>query len=345
MSPRSISTIILLTGCLACLRTAAQQTDSIPTRTDPALKDDYPEYETDSIYRSDPIPLTGLKLAAPPKDYSYSIVTAGTGFSTVLTRNNNGLLNISFPYSVNGTSGSTFNSGDLQPYASPKIFVLPFGFEGGDDKQFLTIGLAFSMIGQWTRGTEFSLGYGRNFYFGGHSNAIEGKSLVIKPSINISWTRDAGHNRSASLGNIDNEGNSIQALGYTATPTYDVTTTSTDANGNDVTSTTTNDANTLNITYVQREFAITPKLTLSNNQYRKGLHWELALGYNLAVHERGGISLKQDGDNVVASLVDLDRGGGLTATYNGKPVISTPFHFSGFYLSFAFNFSLYKYKT
>jgi hypothetical protein len=344
MSPRSISTIVLLTGCLACFRTTAQQTDSIPARINPALQDDYPEYETDSVYQPDPAPLTGFKTELPTREYSYSILTLGTGFSTLFTRNNNGLLNVTFPYSVNGTPGYTFNSGDLQPYASPKMFVVPFVFEGGDDKQFLTIGLAFSVIGQWTRGTNLSFGYGRNYYFGGHSSAIEGKSLVFKPSINISWTRDAGHNNSAGLGSIDNEGNSIQVLGYTATPSYDVSSTTTDANGNDITTTTTNDASTLDITYVQREFAITPKLTLSNNQYRKGLHWELALGYNLAVHERGGISLKQDGNNVVASLVDLDHGGGLAATYNGKTVTTTPFHFSGFYLSFMFNFSLYKYK-
>ena len=345
MSSRSISTIVLLIGCLACLGSSAQQTDSIPVQKDSALRDDYSPYETDSTSNEISGILPASKLLTPGKDYSYAILTLGMGLGTVFTKNNNGLFNVSFPYSVNGTPGYLFSSGDLQPYASPKMFVVPFGIEGGDDKQFFSFDLAFSVIGQWTRGTNLSLGYGRNFYVGGHSGAIEGKSLVFKPSINISWTRDAGHNSSASLGSIDNEGNSIQVLGYTATPTYDVSSTTTDANGNDVTTTTTNDASTLDITYVQHEFAIVPKLTLSNNQYRKGLHWELSLGYNFAVHERGGISFKQDGNNVVASLVDLDHGAGLKATYNGKPVSSTPFRYSGFYLSFAFNFSLYKYKT
>jgi hypothetical protein len=336
MSPKSFHTMILLAGCLSGLQTKAQQSHFIPFLSDSASQADLTSYQEDTVPYVEPAP--------PARNYSYVVLTVASGLGTVFGRNNNGILNVYFPYSVNGSPGAVFNSGDVQPYASQRMFVLPFGMEVGDKKQFLNVNFAFSVIGQWTRGIDLSLGYGRNYYLGGHSNEPEQKALVLKPSINLCWTADPGKNADANLGTIDNAGNTIQALGYTANPSYTVNNTTYDINGDPVTTTSTNDANTLEVTWEERAFSIVPKLTLSNNQYRKGLHWELTMGYNLPLYERGGISLNQDGSNSVASLIGLNNPG-ITATYNGSLVTSSPFHFSGFYLSFAFNFSLYKGKV
>ena len=329
--------MILLAGCLSGLQTKAQQSHLIPFLSDSASQADMSSYEGDTVAYVEPAP--------PARCYCYEILTIASGVGTVFGRNNSGILNVSFPYTVNGSPGAVFNSGGVQPYPSQKMFLFPVGMEFGGKKQFIDMNLAFGFVGQFTGGLDLSVGYGRNYYFGGHSNKPEQKALVLKPSISLSWTWDPGENDDAQLGSIDNAGNTIQALGYTANPSYNVTNTTYDANGDPIyTTTSTNDANSLGVTWKEREFSIVPKISLSNNQYRKGLHWELTAGYNIPLHEAGGISLKQDDTNPVAGLIPLYNPG-ITATYNGKPVTSNPFHFSGFFLSFAFNFSLYKGKV
>jgi hypothetical protein len=328
-----LSTAILL-AC--CLRSIAQDPDLIPYLSDSA-KNGLNNYLMDSVPYTEPVP--------PKKEhYFYYTLRPGTGVSTLLTPHNDGILNISFPYRLNG-SPETFNSGDQQPYISSRIFVLPLGMEVGTWNQFIDFNLDWSFKGGSYQGVDLSVGYGHNFYLGGHSDDIAKDRLVIKPSINFVWREDGGGSASAKLGSIDNTGNTIEALGYTAGPTYDVTTSDYDGNGDYIgSSTSTNNASTLDIVYTQTQYAIRPEIALSNNQYRKTLHWELSAGYDITLSERGGIALTQDGSNPVAHLIELDRPG-LTATYNGQSLHSTPYHFSGFYLRFALDFVLHKGNT
>ncbi len=337
MSPKLLLSTAILLAC--CLRSVAQDPDLIPYLSD-STKNGLDIYRTDSIPYTEPDP--------PRREhYFYYTLTPGTGISTLLTHRNDGILNISFPYMVNGMSGYTFNSGDQRPYAPSRVLVVPVGVEFGTWNQFVDINLEWSVIGTWAQGIGLSVGYGHNFYLGGHSGDILKKALVLKPSINFVWIEDGGNNSSAKFGSIDNTGNTIQALGYSAGPTYDVSTDNYDANGDYIGSSTIwkQYASTLDIAYVQTQYVLRPEITLSNNQYRSILRWELSLGYDITLSERGGISFYQDGTNPVAHLIGLDRSG-LTATYNGQPIHSTPFHFSGTLSAFCpWPFSFRKNKT
>jgi hypothetical protein len=330
MAPKLFSAIIVLSICLCCLRTMAQQQDSIPARTDTmTLEEDMFPYQVDPVPPADQEPGTrsGFRLPpnAPGREYPskkssfYYVVTALSGVG-VLHSPSNGQLNVSFPYTVDGTD-SVFHSGNIGPYASSKVFILPFGFEIGNLRQFMDANFAFSVIGKWTRGFNLSLGYGRNFYLGGHRDPTAGKGLVVKPSISLVYTKDNGYNSDALFGSIDNTDKTITVFDKVANPTFDETSTTTDDQGNSTTTTTTYNANSLNVAYVQREFAFMPRLTISNNQYRKGPHLELTIGYNISV----------------ASLIDLGHEG-VTATYNGRQITSAPFSFSGLYLGLTVNF-------
>jgi hypothetical protein len=317
MRPTSFYTIALLSACCACLQTSAQQEDSIPCQ----------------------------------KNYHYHIITVLAGAGILHSGPNNGLLNISFPYSIDRATDTIFHSGDIRPYTKSKIFVLPVEFEVGDLHSFFNAGFSFSIIdGKWTNGYKFSLGYGYNFYLDGfhHSQTIEGKSFVIKPSISIAYTVDNGSNSGASLGSIDNQDKTITVFGKTANPTFDVTTTTDDGNGNTTSSTDTYDARNLNVAYVERELSLVPKIAISNNQYKKGVHWQLEFGYNIPVHELGGFSLTQDdgngNTNNIAGLIDIYQHG-VQATYNGRPVSASPFHFSGPYLEFTLSIPIYKHRA
>jgi hypothetical protein len=309
MRPKTFCAILLMPVCCASFRLFAQQQDSTSSQ----------------------------------KNYHYHIFTTLAGIGILHSGNNNGLLNISFPYSINGSADTLFHSGNIRPYARPKVFVLPVEFEIGDLHSFFNAGFSLSIIGQWTSGYKFSMGYGYNFYLDGfrHSESIEGKTFVIKPSISIAYTLDNGDNRDASLGSIDNQGKTITVFGKTANPSFDVSTTTDDGNGNTTSSTNTYDAQTLDIAYVQRELSLVPRIAISNNQYKKGPHWQLSFGYNIPVHERGGFSLTQDDGNdntsSVADLIDIYRHG-VQATYNGRPVSAAPFHFSGPWLDFTLSF-------
>ena len=349
MPPLSFGTVILLSGCLVCFRSAAQQKDSFPLRSDPSLQMDMSPYDRDPLPAADPTPEI-QSVASSKKHHMYLMVTPGTGVGKLFSGNNYGILNVSFPYSVNGGPDILFRSADINPYAKPKIFVFPIGLEGGDQHQFMTLDIAFSIVGSFTGGYEFAVGYGRNFFLRGfkHSGSVEEKNFVLKPSISLCYIRDAGHNGEARLGSIDNNGNTIQALGYTAAPTYDLTTTDTDPDGSATSTTSTYNANTLDISYVEREFSVMPKLSIANNPYKKGLHWELTVGYNIPLYEKGGISLiqnlKSSNSNPLSGLMGLDHPS-LTTTFDGRPIVSTPFHFSGFFLGLSFYFRTWKAGT
>src|SRR5579872_2687885 len=133
MIPKLFFTVTLLSGSCSCLRTTAQEV--------------YP--------------------ATPQKNYHYHIITLLTGAGVLQSGNNDGLLNISFPYSVDGSPDTVFHSGNIRPYASSKVFVLPLGFEIGNLHHFFNADISFSIIGKFSSGYRLSIGYGYNFYLDG----------------------------------------------------------------------------------------------------------------------------------------------------------------------------------
>jgi hypothetical protein len=315
MNPKTFFTILLFAASCFGLRASAQSTDSI----------------------------------APKKDYGYGMLTLFTGIGILPTGSNNGTMNVSFPYSVDGSPSVPFNSAGIQPYAHSKLFLLPVAFEAGGLHDFFKIGFSFSDIGGSIAGENIFLGYGHNFYLGFKSSqSPEDKALVIKPSLSFSYSRYDGGNSNAHLGSIDNTGHSIDVLGHTAGQTFDVQNPADPNDPGSVATTTTEGATSLDFAYVQREWALLPQLSITSNQYKKGPHWEFTVGYNLPIGEQGGIAINQSGDggdnNTVAGLVDLNHEG-IETSYNGRPVSSAPFHFSGLFWNISLSFPLGKDKN
>ena len=159
---------------------------------------------------------------------------------------------------------------------------------------------------------------------------------------------------------IDNYNKIINALGYTANPQY--TETSTDDDSNDESDTYTE--KNLNVYYEQRNWSLLPRISIGNNPYRNALKfklkkngglkavpkiitWELSVGYQIPIHDWGGIKLVQDDGNgnsnkITKPFVNLNTQD-LTFTYNGKKITSPPFRLSGLYVSLAIRFGLSRY--
>jgi len=259
---------------------------------------------------------------------------------------------LNFPYtSIDGAGVATNSvfqsrrgsvvSNKLQPY-----WTL-FGFESGGLKHFGSFDFSFG------NGVTFSGGYGFTWYFNGpgeHEKNIVDKRFVFKASMNIAWELYAGK---TSLGTIDNTNKTISLLGYTATPTFYVSTTTDDGNGNEITETIPYQAQNLNVSYSQTELLLVPKIGIGNNPYRGGdskklkLLWDLSVGYNLPFYNKGGIQLTQnDGEgnsrNLNSSLIGL-KTPDLTFMYNGKRTSSTLFHYSGLSVAFSIRLGESKY--
>src|ERR1700761_3430312 len=148
MTPKLLITAILLT---LGLQSVAQDPDLIPYLSD-STKNGLDIYRTDSVPYTPEPPLT-------MKKRYYFILTPLTGISKLLTPHNDGILNISFPYSQSGPA-DTFRSGNQRPYRQSMIFADPVGIEVGKGNQFIDIFLDWSSIGNWRQGFALSLGYG-----------------------------------------------------------------------------------------------------------------------------------------------------------------------------------------
>lgn len=344
MPPKTICTIALL-SCCCCLRTSAQQSGQRSDSTSPS------KYCNPANSSPTPKIDAAANSHTPPNNTRYLVITLLSGVGIQPTGNSNGgLLNVSFPYTVNGTGDSIFHSHNARPYSHAKVFILPVGFELGGLHQYFNTSISFPVIGQFTDGYNFSIGYGYNFYLNGrHTNPTEGKGFVIKPSISLSLTYDAGDNRDAGLGKLDNNNKSINAFGKSSGSNFSVTTV--DYIFADITtgSTHTYNTKTLDVGYLQHEFSLMPRISISNNQYSKckGPHWELSVGYNIPIADWGGIAFTQDDGNSHNNALDGSVGvghSGLTTTYNGRPVTSTPFRFSGLSFNFALSLLAFRHK-
>ncbi|HLY68975.1 MAG TPA: hypothetical protein VKR53_04555 [Puia sp.] len=255
-----------------------------------------------------------------------------TGGSVLLAGGNKGNLSISFPYTVSTLSGarsdSVFKSKAIQPFAQLKAFALPIFLEVGNEKQFLYFRfLSIAAIGDYA-GCNFSLGYGRSIWVHtrhGHAANITDRQFVIKPSVNIELTPYRGFDNGSPfyLGTIDNRNKYIKVLGYTAGPTFTV-----HGKYNSV-----YNANTLDAVYAQTELAVVPKISISNNPFKHLFHWQINMGYNIDLFNRGGIILRQNFYESIKkpSIINFDDRG-IVAKYNGHTITSVPYNLSGFYL-------------
>jgi hypothetical protein len=287
--------------------------------------------------------------------YYYLAYTLLTGVGVRIPfRMGSGTMGLSFPYtSTDATTGITTNhifqsNPGTVVYNQAKPYLVLFGLEVGGLKHFFS--LDFS-TGASSANTIFSAGYGFIWYFNGlgeHEKNITNKRFVFKASMNITW-----YNTTALtlLGTIDNTNQTINLLGQTAHPTFDITT----DDGSSY-QTNTYSAQNLTISYSQNESAFLPKISIGNNPYRGNplpkyannssikkklkLLWNLSFGYNLPFYYKEGIDLSQDDGNGNSSSLKSSlslKTPGITFMYNGKPTTSTPFHFSGLYISLAFS--------
>jgi|GEM_PF-1193720 len=295
------------------------------------------------------------------KHHHYFSIKYFVGSNLLFTNHTNGLLGVSFPYtSTNAfgiTTSHTFASQPKKIYQPIKSYFLPLGFEVGNKRHFYDACISFQFFPNgYTTSENISGGYGFIFYIDGyhkHNEDIANKPLLLKASMNFSYSVAGGGNLGSQFGTINNSSCRINVLGFVADSVY--THTNTNSHGGNAGSTTYS-AKNLDVAFSQRELSIMPKLTLCNNPHRNGkiqtgrvnsiyqksrfkTTWELSLGYNLPIYDRGGILLTQnDGnqnDNIhrIAKPISLSNNS-LTVTYNNKTITSTPFHFSGLYVSF-----------
>jgi len=293
--------------------------------------------------------------------FSYHSITLFTGADLLIPHKDNGLLQVSFPYTIKANNGTMTSNNFVSPskkvYNPTKLLLLPFGFEVGGLHHFFKAGIAVQLFYEgYSNSTNSSAGYGHIWYLDGihhHDKEMEKKSFVIKSSINISYNVDGGGNKKSLLGIIDNENNVINLFNYIANPTYTVKATRPSSVGKF-------SAKNLDISYTQREFSLVPMITISPNPFKGGrpiyksnypttnykkftakLLWELSLGYNIALYDQGGILLNQDDGNLndktnkVGGPIHLDNKA-LSTYFNNQKTTSTPYHFSGFYVSIMF---------
>ncbi len=239
---------------------------------------------------------------------------------------------VSFPYSVTDAAGNVsqhmFISSAIRPYSKHVGMASPLKFELGKPGWFVPFELHFGRSGF----TQFSTGYGRNFYFdypGKDKRSIYDRSLVLKASVSaglINYTHAPGKG-AYHLGTINNYNDTINLQGMSSGPTYQI-------GGSDDVSTTTETDSTrsLDIYYVQREFVIIPRISISNNHYKHLLHWEFSVSYNIPFSDESGIKFMQnneeplDGLNISPINSSTNH---IIASYNGKTITSAPYRFSG----------------
>ena len=230
-----------------------------------------------------------------------------------------------------------------------KFYYAPLGFEVSSKKHFFT-----ASVLSFGSGVNISTGYGFIWNLNSAKSVcqnIMNKRFIIKSSLDVVYDDNVyGLNR-MKLGSINNDSSYIKILGLVASPTFKAVSNKTNK---------TFTAKNLDIGYAQEELSLLPKITIGNNPYRNGspptgkyayYHadpkarirnkaiWELSVGYNVTLYDRGGIIFYQDaGDKNhdskrLRSPISL-KTNGLTVLYNNKPIIAAPHRYSGFYISF-----------
>jgi hypothetical protein len=255
-------------------------------------------------------------------DIIYGSFSAGVGL--FLYKSMPGQMQVTFPYTITDQNGNKTNN----IFTSKSINMInnqqiPAGFvnmEFGYPKYFIDLKY---FLAQYYNG--YSVGCGLNFYLNLLNESNEGKfyekGILFRPSINFASNKYVGaYDNSNDFGDIDNKNKTINLLGYTSDSTYTYVTGKWPFHT--INTATVND---LDITFVQRDFFITPNISLCSNPYRHYFHWELDIAYNLLIGEKSGLELLQNGDNQLESsnIVRLNSGKYFT-TFNNNTITSTP---------------------
>ena len=250
-----------------------------------------------------------------------------------------GPVDVSFPYSVTDASGVTnsftFAGRKAGVYARESSYIVPIGMEFGSRHYFITCSIGSRIVqGRFLFGTQFEGGLGYFWFFdpARRIRDLSQKRWVIKVSLNVNSISDGQNGKRAILGSIDNAGKTIHLLGINAGPTFIRTTRR---------NTTTYNVRQLDISYSQQEVSLLPKIGIANNPYHRSVRWELNIGYNFPLTDLPGLYLNQvatDGtQNALSGVINIHRPG-VVASYNGKPIGSAPFRFSGLFLQFVMKF-------
>jgi hypothetical protein len=239
-----------------------------------------------------------------------------------------GPLQVSFPYSVTDmfgkTSQNTFVSKGINPYGQPKLMGSAINWEIGTLRNFFT----FSVYG--AKGiSNFSVGYGRNYYFDlPHLKfrEMKNRAFVFKPSISLSYANYLANDKGGDnyFGSINNDSNTVHCFGHNFGPTFSYHTGRVEKTEN---------TQTLDFFYDQNDLSLIPKVTISNNQYKSILRWNIDIAYFIPFHERGGIKIFQDGWHALRSPRIIGLGSdGVISTLGGSRISSTPYKFHGLFI-------------
>jgi hypothetical protein len=257
-----------------------------------------------------------------PRYFSCTVLSGG---AVQFFEKRTGLFSVSFPYSTVDGSGAaasaTFSAHQKNIFGSASAFVGPLAFEMGRLHDFVHLELSF-LLGKGTSapGWKTFIGYGRICYTG---------RFAIKFSVNLSLASDPRQGGDL-LGDIDNKNKTIYIFGSEVPPTF-------------MSSNQTYNANTLEVTYSQREWSFMPEVSLLPNPYRKPNHFELSLGYTLPIHDYGGLNFIQQGyspsKGTVSSLIAGPNilNNAISVSYDNKPLKSPLYRFGGFYLELRFD--------
>lgn len=258
-----------------------------------------------------------------------------TGADMLFPRHDNGMLNITLPYSETDASGNTtthlFSGQSNKAYFPRRVFLFPAALGFGTYHHFFDYYAFLGIVdGNAALSITLSVGYGYNFHwFPGNSYLTRSskRHFTITPALNFVYNSDKS-NHTALLGTIDNTGATVHVLGSNVGPAFTVYYRS---------GATTYAAKNLNLYYGQDEVSLLPRVILASSTFKYKLVWELSIGYNIALFDSGAINMQQDDgnghSNDAGNTVSL-KNKDIYLSFNNRRTSDAPYHFSGLYLSF-----------
>jgi hypothetical protein len=258
-----------------------------------------------------------------------------TGADVLFPRLDNGMLSVILPYSETDSAGNTtshtFSGQNNKAYFPRRVFIFPAALGLSFDHHFLNCSTFLGIVdGNEALSLTLSLGYGYNFYWfptnSGYSHSAK-RYFTITPALNLVYNSGKSAH-TALLGTIDNFASTVHVLGSNVGPTFI---------GYLRNGATTYAAKNLNLYYGQDELSLLPRVILASSSFKYSLVWELSIGYNIALLDKGAINMQQDDgnghSNDTGNTVSL-KNNNIDLAFNNRKASEAPCHFSGLYLSF-----------